>query len=59
MLKEFARQKRCEDEKKAKEACDDTAANQCNAHGKPIYESGCSNNNAWIPGTFKIKKLKI
>jgi len=50
MLKEFARQKRCEDEKKAKEACEDSAATLCNAHGKPIYESGCSNNNAWIPG---------
>ena len=50
MLAEFARQKRCEDEKKAKEACELSAAQLCNGHGKPVYESGCSVNNVWKTG---------
>jgi hypothetical protein len=50
MLAEFARQKRCEDEKKAKEACELSAAQLCNGHGKPVYESGCSVNNVWKLG---------
>jgi len=50
MLKEFARQKRCEDEKKAREACENSAATVCNTHGNPIYESGCANNDVWLTG---------
>jgi hypothetical protein len=50
MLKEFARQKRCEDEKRAKQACDEKAANLCNGHGEPVYRSGCTDGNgAWYP----------
>jgi hypothetical protein len=63
MLKEFARQKRCEDEKKAKEACELNAAKLCNGHGKPVYESGCSQNGAWRrgadnTGSHNMKKVR-
>ena len=50
MLAEFARQKRCEDEKKAAEACELSAAKLCNGHGKPVFESGCSHNGKWLKG---------
>jgi hypothetical protein len=55
MLKEFARQKRCEDEKRAKQACDDSAASLCNGHGTPIFESGCTNDaGLWLPGKENV-----